>query len=66
MSEVRAIAEITLNRSREPEEYRRALTETLDATRSLQSLIEKLLILARLEAGRMKPELEPASTADSA
>lgn len=59
VSEVRAIAEITLNRSREPEEYRRALAETLDATRNLQNLIEKLLILARLEAGRMKPELEP-------
>ncbi len=57
VAEIRAIAEITLNRLRDPEEYRQALGETLDAVRTLQGLIEKLLVLARLEAGQIQPEL---------
>jgi len=60
VAEIRAIAEITLSQTRSPEEYSHALDETLETTRTLQSLIEKLLILARLEAGQVKPELELA------
>ena len=61
VAEMRAIAEITLSRPREPAEYRQALGETLDTIKALQGLIEKLLVLARLEAGQMKPELEPSA-----
>jgi two-component system heavy metal sensor histidine kinase CusS len=58
VSEIRTITEITLSRLRDPEEYRQALGDTLESARSLQGLIEKLLILARLEAGQMPPELD--------
>ncbi len=58
VAEIRAITEITLSRPRNPEEYRQALEETLDTTKTLQGLIEKLLILARLEAGQMRPEFQ--------
>ena len=55
VAEIRTIAEITLNRLRDPEEYRRAHAETLDAVRTLQGMIETLLVLARLEAGQLQP-----------
>jgi two-component system sensor histidine kinase QseC len=58
VAEIRAIAEITLSRMRGPDEYRQAFGETLEAARTLQGLIEKLLMLARLEAGHMKPEMQ--------
>jgi two-component system, OmpR family, heavy metal sensor histidine kinase CusS len=57
VAEIRAITEITLSRERDPREYREALTEAQDAVRGLQGLIEKLLILARLEAGQTRLEL---------
>jgi signal transduction histidine kinase len=58
VAEVRTITEITLSRQRDPDEYRQALAETLDVIRTLQGLIEKLLVLARLEAGQMQAELQ--------
>jgi len=58
VAELRTITEITLSRLREPDEYRQALGETLETIRTLQGLIEKLLVLARLEAGEVKPELD--------
>jgi len=63
VSEVRTITEITLRRQREPDEYRAALGEVLDAITALQELVEKLLVLARLEAGQMKLELRPLALA---
>lgn len=36
----------------------RALGDTLDAARTLQGLRETILVLARLQAGQMKPELD--------
>jgi signal transduction histidine kinase len=59
VAEIRAITEVTLSRLRDPEEYRQALGEMLDTIKMLQGLIEKLLVLARLEAGQTKPELQP-------
>jgi len=61
VAEIRAIAEVTLSRLRDPEEYRQALGDALDTARTLQALIEKLLVLARLEGGQTKPELEPVA-----
>ena len=57
VAEIRAIAEVTLSRMRDPQEYRRALGEMEVTITTLQGLIEKLLTLARLEAGQVKPEL---------
>lgn len=61
VAEIRAITDVTLSRQRDPEEYRQALRETLDTVKTLQVLIEKLLILARLEAGQvlMEPQSVP-------
>jgi len=59
IAEIRAIAEITLQRLRRSEEYRQALGEVLEAVRAVEGLIERLLMLARLEAGQTKPELQP-------
>jgi signal transduction histidine kinase len=56
VAEIRAIAEVTLSRARDPGEYRQALGETLETIKALQGLVEKLLILARLEAGQRQPE----------
>jgi two-component system, OmpR family, heavy metal sensor histidine kinase CusS len=61
VAEIRTITEVTLSRPRDPGEYRQALGETHDAIVTLQGLIEKLLILARLEAGQVKPGLEPVA-----
>ncbi|HVP10585.1 MAG TPA: ATP-binding protein, partial [Phycisphaerae bacterium] len=58
VAEIRAIADITLSRERDPRDYREALSETQAAIMTLQGLIEKLLVLARLEAGQVRPELE--------
>ena len=57
VAELRAIAEVTMSRRREPPEYQQALGEMVDAVKTLQELIEKLLVLARLEAGQVQPEL---------
>lgn len=61
IAELRAIVEITLARVRSPEDYRRALDEVLDTVAALQGVIEKLLVLARLESGQTQPELEPVA-----
>jgi signal transduction histidine kinase len=58
VAEIRTIADITLSRSREPDAYCQALGDIADTTKALQGLIEKLLVLARLEAGHVKPEME--------
>ena len=47
---VRATCEVTLARSRPPEEYRHALEQTLEIAKRAHSMVETLLALARLEA----------------
>jgi signal transduction histidine kinase len=61
VAEIRTIAEVTLKRERATGEYREALGETLTVARTLQGLIERLLVLARLESGQMRPELRPVA-----
>ncbi len=58
VAEIRTIVEVTLKRIRDPQEYRNALLEVGDTIIALQGIIEKLLVLARLEAGQVKPELD--------
>ena len=57
VAEIRAIAEVTLSRTREQQDYQQALGDIADTIKTLQGLIEKLLTLARLEAGQVKPEV---------
>lgn len=59
VAEIRAIAEITLGRVRAPDEYQQAFGETLETVKTLQGLIEKLLVLARLESGQVQPDVRP-------
>jgi len=56
---VRSILEVTLAHPRDTEEYREALTDTLAVTMSIQSVVERLLTLARLESGQTKVALAP-------
>lgn len=50
-------AQTTLNRERSPEEYRESISTTQRAARRMRALIESLLELARLDAGKhgLKP-----------
>lgn len=57
VAEIRAIADVTLSRLRNQQDYRQALSDIADTIKTLQGLIEKLLTLARLESGQLKPEL---------
>ena len=55
---LRTVAEITLGKPRPADEYIEALTETLGMTDQMQGIVEKLLMLARLETGQVQPALE--------
>ncbi|MGD8452721.1 MAG: ATP-binding protein [Phycisphaerae bacterium] len=57
VAEIRAITDVALSRLRDPQDYRQALGDIADTIKTLQGLIEKLLTLARLETGQLKPEL---------
>jgi signal transduction histidine kinase len=50
--------EVALRRTREPEEYRRALASVLDQAGRLRRVVEALLFLARSEAEARLPGLE--------
>ncbi len=58
---VRGDIEITLRRERAPEEYKRALTSSLEEIIRLSRLVEDLLTLARADAGRTQLRLEDFS-----
>ncbi|MDB5077762.1 MAG: cztS, partial [Chloroflexi bacterium] len=46
-------AEIALRHTRRPEEYQEVLQRTLDETRHMARVVDELLLLARVEAGRL-------------
>jgi heavy metal sensor kinase len=54
---IRATAEITLRKSRTPEEYRRALSTILETSVDTSELLENLLTLARADAGAAGMEM---------
>ncbi len=56
MADLRSSVEIVLSRPRSTEEYRDTLESTLDPIRRVQSVIETLLYLGRLEAGQIEIE----------
>lgn len=53
LSVIRTQAELALSKTRTPEEYREALTGCLDAARRMTKLVDKLLTLARADAGQL-------------
>jgi signal transduction histidine kinase len=55
LTAIRGTAEVALARDRSPEELRDTLGEVLDETRSMLSLVEDLLALARGEEGAAGP-----------
>ncbi len=61
---LRSRMEVSLRRPREPEAYRQALREGLEAIESLQRLVESLMELARLESGRRPVRFEPVDVAE--
>lgn len=54
-----AKAEVTLSKPRTDEEYRAAIEEMSDGIKSLSSLLAKLLLIARDDAGTLRSEWEP-------
>ncbi len=52
---VRTTAELALRRERRPDEYRTALSEVLDHTARMSTLVDDLLVLARADAGIEPP-----------
>jgi signal transduction histidine kinase len=56
---LRATLDVTLAKPRTSQDYRKALSDCLRVTTQVQDMVEKLLELARLEAGEVSIELEP-------
>ncbi|MHC4982979.1 MAG: sensor histidine kinase [Planctomycetota bacterium] len=50
---VRATLEVAMSRQRQPEEYREALADCREITERLQSMVDSLLCLVRLDAGQV-------------
>lgn len=55
LAAMRSAAEVALNRSRTPEEYANVLSEMIDEVAQLSAMVNRLLILAEGDAGRMIP-----------
>ncbi len=49
---IRSTLEVALSSERSTSEYKESLADTLDISKRLQSMVENLLMLARLEAGQ--------------
>jgi signal transduction histidine kinase len=61
-----AAMEVALGQDRPAQDYRRALDESLDVARQMQQLVEKLLMLARLDAGQWSPQSQSVAVRRSA
>ncbi|MGA2915703.1 MAG: ATP-binding protein [Sedimentisphaerales bacterium] len=61
---IRSIIDVTLTRSRDAAEYRSALSETLEIVNNMQTMVAKLLELARIENGRMIAGMEQIKLAE--
>jgi two-component system sensor histidine kinase QseC len=58
---LRSTMEITLGKEREAGEYQEAIDDSLEITKQMQDMVEKLLSLARLESGQV--EINPEALA---
>ncbi|MHC4660476.1 MAG: sensor histidine kinase [Planctomycetota bacterium] len=61
---LRSILDVTLSKERDSAEYREALTDNLQIAEQMQELIEKLLTLARLEAGQTEAKIDDVDIAE--
>jgi len=66
LTSISGYAETLLTDTPEPETTRRFLSTILDNARRMQRLVDDLLDLARIEAGRWQPEPEPVDVQDAA
>ncbi|MDQ3207140.1 MAG: ATP-binding protein, partial [Gemmatimonadota bacterium] len=66
LTSISGYAETLLTDTPEPETTRRFLRTILDNARRMQRLVDDLLDLARIEAGRWQPEPEPVEVHDIA
>ena len=66
LTSISGYAETLLGDRPDDETTRRFLTTILDNARRMQRLVDDLLDLARIEAGRWQPELEPVAVAETA
>lgn len=64
LAAIRSSAEVALNRSRTPEEYATVLTDMIEETGRLSSMVNRLLLLAESDAGRTAPALGVVSRID--
>lgn len=53
---IRSIGEVALSSPQTPDEYRQDISETVTLATTMQAMVEKLLLLARLEAGQISPD----------
>ena len=63
LSRLRAEIEITLRRPRESEDYVNTLRSCLEEVERLTTLVEELLMLARIDSGQNRGAAEPAPLA---
>ena len=56
---LRANAELALSQSRTPEEYRQTIEACLRAVHRMSNLVQKLLLLARADAGEPRAQFQP-------
>jgi len=66
IADLRSAVEVVLSRPRTPEDYRDTLEGTLDPIRRVQSMIETLLYLGRLEAGQIEIEVQTVDVCELA
>ncbi len=66
LTAMRGELDLALRRERSPEEYRRVIVSTLEEVVRLSRVTQDLLVLARSDAGALRPGKEPADVGDIA
>ncbi len=61
---IRSTIEVTLTRSRDATEYRTALSDCLEIAKDMESVVNNLLMLARLETQQISFKTEPVQLAE--
>jgi heavy metal sensor kinase len=64
LSVITSQVEVALNRQREPADYERVLRSVLDQVRHLTQISAQLLLIARADAGELRPERERIDVVD--
>jgi len=64
LSGIRSTIEVTLTRSRDATEYQAALSDCLEIAKDMESVVNNLLMLARLEAQQISFKTEPVQLSE--